>query len=190
MSKRIISYFPSGPVTRLGVARKCGHLTKKNREYCKSCREAFYSKIIEKPCAECGETMVLCQSEARKYKCCSYECRNAQISKRQAGSNSHLWRGGVTDRDRILRNSAKYDRWRRVVFERDDYTCQKCGDRGGRLTADHIKEWFLYPDLRFDPENGRTLCLECHRKTESFGGRSYRKMLKLSKSGALQYRML
>ena len=42
---------------------------------------------------------------------------------------------------------------------------------GGVLHADHIKPFAFFPSLRFDLENGRTLCVECHKKTPTFGGR-------------------
>ena len=48
------------------------------------------------------------------------------------------------------------------VFERDDYTCQICGERGGYLHVDHIKSWADYPELRFKTDNCRTLCMACH----------------------------
>lgn len=64
------------------------------------------------------------------------------------------------DRNRC---SKKYKEWRRAVFERDDYTCKKCGFRGVKLNAHHIKEWAIYPDHRFLLENGVTLCEKCHR---------------------------
>jgi len=35
-------------------------------------------------------------------------------------------------------NSNEWKRLRSLVFERDDYTCQYCGQRGGKLECDHI----------------------------------------------------
>ena len=62
-----------------------------------------------------------------------------------------------------------YRRWRSFVFRRDDYTCQTCNKKGGEIQADHIKPWAFYPDLRFSVDNGRTLCKDCHRKTDTWG---------------------
>ena len=100
------------------------------------------------------------------------EIRRGKPNYKIRGSNSPFWRGGVsqvnrTERENIMR-SLEYRSWRRNVFERDDYTCQICGKRGGELNADHIKSFALYPELRFDLSNGRALCIPCHRKTDTY----------------------
>jgi len=64
-----------------------------------------------------------------------------------------------------------YRDWRLAVFERDDYRCFDCGERGGRLEAHHIYAFAKYPRLRLVMENGITLCRECHKKTPSYGNR-------------------
>lgn len=69
----------------------------------------------------------------------------------------------ITKRNKERRDSAEYAQWRTRVFERDDFVCQNCGKRGGRLNAHHIKGFAKYPDLRTDLDNGITLCEECHR---------------------------
>lgn len=62
-----------------------------------------------------------------------------------------------------IRRSGEYNNWRRLVFERDEYTCQSCGQHGGILNAHHIKPFSKFPDLRLDINNGITLCKDCHR---------------------------
>ncbi len=79
-------------------------------------------------------------------------------------------KGWITPVNTRLRNSFKYLLWRYAIFERDNFTCQFCSQRGGQLQADHIKPFSLYPDLRFNIENGRTLCKKCHKIRHMKGG--------------------
>lgn len=85
------------------------------------------------------------------------------------GKNNPRWKGGVTLINEQIRKSLEYRLWRKAVFERDNYTCIFCGQCGGDLEADHIKPFSDYPELRFAIDNGRTLCVNCHHKTETFG---------------------
>jgi|SRR3990167_895331 len=87
------------------------------------------------------------------------------------GEKSNLWRGGVTPINRKIRASLEYKLWRCSVFERDDYRCVLCNHRGTRLNADHIKPFAYFPELRFSIDNGRTLCVDCHKKTDTFSRR-------------------
>ncbi len=99
---------------------------------------------------------------------------NALIGKPQpwnCGEKHHNWQGGKTLKNAKIRNSIEMKNWRRAIFERDDYICRICNKRGGRLIADHIKPFSLFPKLRLDIDNGRTLCHACHLKTDTYGGR-------------------
>lgn len=96
-----------------------------------------------------------------------------------SGKNNHMWKGGVTSKNSKIRGSLEYRQWRNAVFKRDNYTCVWCGDKNqkGRgkslvLNADHIKPFAYYPELRFELSNGRTLCVPCHRKTDTYGKRN------------------
>lgn len=86
----------------------------------------------------------------------------------QRGKESHLWRGGVSNQNKLERSRSKYKIWRMSIFERDDYTCQSCGVRGVELHADHIKQFAFYPELRYELSNGRTLCVPCHKETPTY----------------------
>jgi hypothetical protein len=98
------------------------------------------------------------------------------------GKNCHFWRGGVAKPNDIVRHCLEYKLWRTAVFERDNYTCIWCGAKGGGysggrviLNADHIKPFAYYPELRFAIDNGRTLCVPCHKTTDTWGLNQYSK---------------
>lgn len=97
----------------------------------------------------------------RKY--CSYICRSRANAK--YGKEHPNWKDGTYKTKRLkVMNTFQYKEWRKAVFERDNYTCQKCFERGGKLNADHIKPYTKYPNLVFNVNNGRALCVSCHRE--------------------------
>ena len=98
------------------------------------------------------------------YKC--PECAKDETSERMKGEGNHFWKGGINGENDTLRHRREYKNWRTSVYDRDDYTCQCCGTRGGKLNAHHINQFADYPDLRYDVNNGITLCVKCHDATE------------------------
>ena len=86
----------------------------------------------------------------------------------KTGKDARNWQGGKTKEGIIIRYSRKSKEWRMAILKRDDYTCQGCGERGGTLEVDHIKPFAYFPELRFEMSNGRTLCRECHKKTDTY----------------------
>lgn len=81
------------------------------------------------------------------------------------GSNAPWWKG-TTPLYEQIRRSPEAREWRRLVFQRDDYTCQSCAKRGGYLEAHHNLPFAFFPDLRFEVLNGSTLCRPCHDRTK------------------------
>lgn len=71
------------------------------------------------------------------------------------------WSGFKSTEDRLERIKFRNE-VQKLIFERDNYTCQICGQVGGNLQVDHIQSWADYVELRFDMDNCRTLCMECH----------------------------
>ena len=94
-----------------------------------------------------------------------------KMSLAKCGERNINWKGGVTSARQQEYNNLETKAWRRAVFERDAYTCQDCGATGSYLNAHHLKEIAQYPDLRFDIDNGQTLCLDCHKLTDNYGGK-------------------
>lgn len=102
------------------------------------------------------------------------------------GENTHLWRGGITKIAQSIRGSFLYRQWRSDVFTRDKFTCQDCGVVGGALHADHIIPFaFILKKNCVDSvekaqecselwnlNNGRTLCVTCHKKTDTYLNRT------------------
>ncbi len=96
--------------------------------------------------------------------------------KRVTRENNPAWKGGITSLRERIRSSFEYRQWRSDVYTRDDFTCQKCGKRGVRLHAHHIKSFaliFMLNDITtfeqalecselWDINNGITYCKKCH----------------------------
>lgn len=101
---------------------------------------------------------------------------NANRGKRYLGKDNPNWRGGITPLAMKIRNCFKYRQWVSDVFTRDDFTCQKCGRRGGWLEAHHIKKFSKILEENkiktfeqaikcvelWNINNGQTLCGDCH----------------------------
>ena len=132
-------------------------------------------------CEQCGKQFEAWPSRLRKF--CSRKCywlsmkgvclieiteqERERRKTRMLGSKNPMWRGGDSDKERRNRD---YKRWRIEVFERDGFTCQRCGYYNGcgkirrDLNAHHIVGWTESIELRYEVENGTTLCVPCHIK--------------------------
>lgn len=64
--------------------------------------------------------------------------------------------------------------WRKKVFTRDKYICQECGEKRN-LQAHHLIGWAENEEARFDLNNGKTLCIDCHGKIHGKDFRNRRK---------------
>lgn len=98
------------------------------------------------------------------------------MSLKMLGEKGSNWKGGTSPLNKVIRGSYEYALWRKAVFERDHYTCIWCGVNNGKgktieLHPDHIKPFSLYPELRLALDNGRTLCIDCHKTTNAYGGK-------------------
>lgn len=125
-------------------------------------------------CLDCGK--ILSNYNNKKCNSCSG----------LSGEQSHSWKGGVSKIDKLCRRMKEYAQWRSDVFERDNWTCQTCGFRGGYVTAHHLygfskilKEENIKNILEarkcgrlWDIINGVTLCEDCHSLTDNYKGRA------------------
>lgn len=107
------------------------------------------------------------------------------------GEKHWNWRGGITPAHIQERTSAQYTLWRKSIFERDSFTCQKYGTHGGDLVAHHINNFAEYPELRFAIDNGITLSEKAHREFhKKYGQKNNTKeqLYEFLKSGSIQVR--
>lgn len=92
------------------------------------------------------------------------------------GNKNPNWKGGKSKLYTYKHIcDIKWRLWRSKVFGRDNWTCQTCGKRSQSgepvyLEAHHIKSWTNYPELRYEVDNGITLCRECHLLTRKNNG--------------------
>ncbi len=84
------------------------------------------------------------------------------IRRARSGPNSNFWKGGITPRkDMVFLNRNRYR-----IYERDNYTCRLCGQRGGQLHAHHVVPVWADPSRACDLNNIVTLCVSCHRRVQ------------------------
>lgn len=82
------------------------------------------------------------------------------------GEENANWKGGTTPERQKLYNSQEWANVVSIVWERDDKTCQRCGDRylWGQTVfhIHHIVPFSESVELRSDPDNLLLVCRECH----------------------------
>lgn len=148
------------------MERKCAcglvfRVTHGPQRRCNKCRTST--------CPQCGSAFL---TDRRGRKFCTLRCLAlAHID------NLHANRG-VKPRTYHLRHRDKHGsaadvEWRKAVFTRDNYICRDCGVKGGRLHAHHIKPYKAFPEFRHVLYNGLTLCVPCHKKTDTYGWANY-----------------
>ena len=124
-----------------------------------------------------SEETKLKMSLASKGKLKSVEHRK-KLSEVKKGKRSNAWKGGITPINHQIRSCFKMRQWISDVFTRDNFTCQDCNKKGGILNAHHIKHFSLIIKINnikslddallceelWNINNGRTLCIICHKK--------------------------
>lgn len=155
--------------------------------YCKECERKYDNNRYSHKCIICGTEYKSGRKESNHCQKCKtklmnnnewmykYKVRdfsggkNPMFGIQRFGSDNPNYDPTKTQKEReVGRLYTGYGLWRKAVFERDNYTCQCCGDfKGGNLRAHHLDAYSWCKERRLDIENGITLCDTCHRKFHS-----------------------
>ena len=122
-------------------------------------------------CLRCGKKDFVTRKRARTQKYCSNKCR-------------YIARRNVYQRIvEQIRGLGKYEKWRTSIYGRDNYTCQKCKDKNkNRLNVHHnpslsylVKKYKINTVEKalkikelWNKKNAITLCIDCHKKTDTY----------------------
>jgi len=120
--------------------------------------------ITNRICKECNNNFETKENSKQKF--CSRKCSYSWNRNNKRAEKSLNWKGGITPINKLIRCSPEYINWRKKVFERDNFICQECKEKGGVLHSHHKKPFASFPELRFDSNNGITLCKKCHLKVK------------------------
>ncbi len=99
------------------------------------------------------------------------------------GHHHPNWQGGITSLFQKIRGCSKMTKWKRAILVRDKSVCVNCHAANVKIHVDHIKplalivhrnsiqtlEQALLCEELWDIDNGRVLCLLCHKATPSWG---------------------
>ncbi len=93
--------------------------------------------------------------------------RSISEEHKQKISDGHRKRSGLPLGIKLKRDKKHlcptYKLWVQAVKNRDGWKCKiSDGDCSGRLEVHHILNWVEYPELRYEINNGITLCVNHH----------------------------
>lgn len=169
--------------------------------YCKNCYKEICLQTVLKGTGLCGSCSNKIHSKGKKngnyidgrttkkYYCkvcgkkisTNYALYHTSVCARCAkvGNKNANWCGGITLLRKQIRDCFKSRQWRSDILTRDNFTCQKCGQHGGKLEVHHtpktfaiiIKEYKIKTlqdaldcEELWNINNGITLCKKCHHK--------------------------
>lgn len=149
----------------------CGKLISTYKvKKCKNCYANYIKVKREIIVCPCGVYFIKSVNRLQTY--CSKNCSQYKERLREShkgkiwvtGENHPNW---IKDRSLIKhqekRNNPEYKHWRLEVYRRDNYKCKidDC-NCSGRIIAHHILSFTHYPELRYNINNGITLCQAHH----------------------------
>lgn len=124
-------------------ARKGSPTRKREREFIK--------------CFQCGSEVERHISEIKKRKGDKDFCSSKCWYEYNQRENHQNWQGGQSER-----MAPGYSGWRRKVLKRDRGFCRLCHSTT-KIEVHHIKKFSQYPEIRWEVNNGISLCEDCHK---------------------------
>ncbi len=124
---------------------------------------------------DCGSIIAVTTGHLQSQHTKSCGCLLIEFSKEnikklngKKGKEHQRWNNTLTEKDRAeRRNSLPSKIWRKSVYKRDNYKCDICGITPNKLNAHHLNSWKYNKELRFDVNNGITLCVKHHKAFHS-----------------------
>lgn len=141
-------------------------------------------------CIYCLSSFKVYPFLAKEQKFCSVVCSRKFYSK----DRHHGWKGGTSSLREIIKNSVPYRRWRFSIMKRDYFTCVLCKSVRGKyveIEVDHFPVTYaeivrgnkiesledaINCNQLWDQCNGRTLCKPCHRNTDTYGYKNWKRI--------------
>ena len=154
---------------RCGIVFTVAPSTARTKKYCSQiCYTEAQKNRVQRECTVCETGFDIAPSELAKGdrrggkygRFCSAKCQY----KSQSGSGHPMWKVNrvVMQEARGFYRTSAWQTISATVRFRDDYTCQYCGRRGGRLNAHHCIP-IRYGGGALDADNLVTTCNPCHR---------------------------
>ncbi|HBP65504.1 MAG TPA: hypothetical protein DD730_14900 [Desulfosporosinus sp.] len=159
-------------MTKLCLQCSVGELGRKSKRFCSfRCYwnylkgKASWNKGI--PCSDLKKEKLRKANLGKKQSLETIEKRVSQYR----GDKHYMWKDGITPENVKIRNSTEMRLWKKACMERDNFTCQKTGERGGVLVVHHINNFADFPEFRTSIKNGITLSVESHEEFHRIYGK-------------------
>jgi len=85
-----------------------------------------------------------------------------KLSEERSGENHWMWKGGVTSKRKSIFCSNEYQKFRKTILKKFNYTCLSCGEKK-KLHVHHIERFADMPQKVMDENNCIVLCKKCHQ---------------------------
>ena len=83
----------------------------------------------------------------------------------KCGKEHYNYNPTLTDEERILNRDTNENRiWKQQIKEQANFTCNICGEVGGKLRSHHLDGYNWCEERRLDLTNGVCLCESCHKE--------------------------